>query len=797
MLSFRTRCSPLLLAISILFCFTFASKAQVTDFVTRWKTDNPGVSATNQVKLRFQNNISLNYRVNWGDGNISSNVTANEITHTYAVPGTYTIRLSGVLNSLWFDGGHDRLKLLSIQQWGNTEWETFSNSFSGCENMVLTATDRPLLGFGCNLFGMFKDCKSFNTNINNWDVSQASIFNQMFAGCTNFNQPLNAWNVSSARSFVRMFEGCTSFNQPLNNWFPNALNDVFWMFKGATSFNSPLWTTGSSALTNMNGMFQDATSFNQPIQFVTFSCTNMSNMFDGARSFNQSLAGFDIRNLTQAVAILDSTNVSIANYEALLTSWSTKQRLSNVVFGSATLKYCSAGAAARAILINNTGWNFYNDQSGITTFTVASGSNANVTTCVGGTMPSINLIASNINVAAPTASGLPSGVSLTVNGSQVVISGSPSVAGVYNYTVSGTGVCGAGSFSGTITVQPRASVVSAPSSAVLNQTVCPAVAIIPINWGMSSGILSTRFSGLPLGLTGSFQNNTLTISGTPNVAGSFTMIAYYTDLCGEQSVSATLVARPAATVQVTSGFNSQFRTACAGQSITAITLFSNTGQAQVSGLPPGINATQNFGNITISGASSVVGTYNFSVTALSDCGNSAPVQGSISIIPSPVVNVGPALDPICAGGSTGPLGGSASGFGVTQAIWSDGLAGGTFTNNSGSTPELATYTPAPGFTGALSLRLTATGPACSTIGSKALTVQAIGTVTWLGTTNAWNAASNWTSGAIPSVCADVVIPAGRPNNPVVPSGLFRVKSLTVQSGAVITVSTGGDLRVGN
>ncbi|MFZ4058678.1 MAG: BspA family leucine-rich repeat surface protein [Ferruginibacter sp.] len=763
--------------------------------MTKWKTDNPGVTNSNQIKLRFQNNISLNYRVNWGDGIINQNVTTSEITHTYATPGTYTVRLSGTLNSLKFEGGHDRLKLLSIEQWGTIEWETFSTSFEGCENLVLNATDRPRLGFGCNLFGMFKDCKSFNTNINSWDVSLAGIFNSMFMGCTSFNQPLNNWNVIGATSFSRMFEGCVSFNQPLNNWVPTSLIRTFRMFKGATSFNSPLWTNGSSALTDMSYMFDGAITFNQPIQFVTFSCQNMDNMFYGASAFNQSLASFDIRNLTRAIGMLDSSNMSIANYEGLLTSWSTKLRQSNVVFGAETIKYCSAGAAARASLISNDGWDFYNDQSAITTFAVAPGSNSQVTTCVGGTMPAINLVASNIGVTAPSATGLPNGVSIAVNGLQLSITGVPTSTGVFNYTVSGAGLCGLGSISGTITVQPRASVISVPSSDVLSQTICPGASIVPINWGMSTGISSTRFTGLPQGITGSFQNNNLTLSGTPGVTGSFTMIAYYTDICGEQSVSATLVVRQAASIQVTSGVNSQFRTACAGQSISAITFFSNTGQAQVSGLPPGFNASQTFGNITISGASSIIGTYNYSITALSDCGNSAPFQGSISIIPSPSVNVGPALQPICAGTSTGPLGGSASGLGVSQAVWSDGLAGGSFTNNSGTTPELASYTPASGFTGAVSLRLTAAGQACSTTVSKALTVQPTGVVTWLGGTSTWNAASNWSSGSVPSSCADVVIPSGRPNNPVVPAGNFRVKSLSVQSGAVITISTGANLEV--
>ncbi|MCU0374750.1 MAG: PKD domain-containing protein, partial [Chitinophagaceae bacterium] len=96
--------------------------AQRTDFITRWKTDNPGVSNANQITIPFQTNISLNYRVIWGDGTTSTNVTTTSVTHTYATPGIYIVRIVGLtsggrgLNSFRFAGGGDCLKLLSIEQ---------------------------------------------------------------------------------------------------------------------------------------------------------------------------------------------------------------------------------------------------------------------------------------------------------------------------------------------------------------------------------------------------------------------------------------------------------------------------------------------------------------------------------------------------------------------------------------------------------------------------------------------------------------------------------------------------------
>jgi hypothetical protein len=76
---------------------------------------------------------------------------------------------------------------------------------------------------------------------------------------------------------------------------------------------------------------------------------------------------------------------------------------------------------------------------------------------------------------------------------------------------------------------------------------------------------------------------------------------------------------------------------------------------------------------------------------------------------------------VCAGSTTAALGGSFGG-GATGATWSDGGAGGTFSNNDGSTPAAATYTPSASAFGNVSLTLTADGPCGATTAVKLLVV---------------------------------------------------------------------------
>ncbi|HUX58660.1 MAG TPA: T9SS type A sorting domain-containing protein [Bacteroidales bacterium] len=88
------------------------------------------------------------------------------------------------------------------------------------------------------------------------------------------------------------------------------------------------------------------------------------------------------------------------------------------------------------------------------------------------------------------------------------------------------------------------------------------------------------------------------------------------------------------------------------------------------------------------------------------------------------VDVGTAMADICQGGTSAALGGSIIGD-ATSAVWSDGAVGGSFSDNSGNTPEDATWSPPAGYSGTATLTLTASGGTCSPVSdSKNITVVA-------------------------------------------------------------------------
>ncbi len=124
----------------------------------------------------------------------------------------------------------------------------------------------------------------------------------------------------------------------------------------------------------------------------------------------------------------------------------------------------------------------------------------------------------------------------------------------------------------------------------------------------------------------------------------------------------------------------------------------------------GTGSAINFGNLT------QAGTYRVFATRDGGSCPSVSMTGSVSIqiIDNPTVLVGGAMSAICQGGTSAALSGSFGGS-ATGAIWSDGGAGGSFSNNDGATPATATYTAALDAPPSVTLTLTSVGGPCGVV----------------------------------------------------------------------------------
>ncbi len=272
----------------------FYAVAVQSQFVTTWKTDNSGTSNNDQITIPAVGN----YTVAWEEvGNAANKgTTGGSHTTTITLPsaGTYKISISGALRQIKFANGGDKLKLLTIEKWGNASWVSMESAFYGCKNLTYHATDAPNLTLVTSLASAFRGCEKFNGNINHWNTTKVTHMQYLFDGAITFNQPLNNWRTANVTDMSQMFRK-TAFNQPIGNWNVSKVRSMAYMFAGATAFNQPIGSWNTNQVISMQGLFNGATVFNQPIgNWITINAKRMDSMFGLAKAFNQPIGGWDV-----------------------------------------------------------------------------------------------------------------------------------------------------------------------------------------------------------------------------------------------------------------------------------------------------------------------------------------------------------------------------------------------------------------------------------------------------------------------------------------------------------------------
>lgn len=218
--------------------------------------------------------------------------------------------------------------------------------------------------------------------------------------------------------------------------------------------------------------------------------------------------------------------------------------------------------------------------------------------------------------------GLPPGVVGSFTGTQVVIAGTPSTAGSYVYTITSYGLpCPQAQFSASIDVGPSMELTSAPGSD--NPTLCVNSPLGNIFYTLGPDITGATVTGLPPGITSTFNPGAFLITNTPTTVGVFNYTVTATGSpCGPISASGTITVDTVPTM-VHDNPGSEIQTLCEGTSIVGIsyTVGGSATGATVTGLPLGVTGTFAGGNFTISGSPSESGVFNFTVsTSGSACG---------------------------------------------------------------------------------------------------------------------------------------------------------------------------------
>ena len=265
-------------------------------FVTTWETVMAGESVT--IPARGT------YTIDWGDGTVEGDVRGSQ-THTYDSAGTHTVRISGDIEEIRLDNHADAHKMMSIDQWGDSQWTSMDSAFRGASNMTYNAADMPDLSRVTDMGHMFEGASSFDGDLSAWDVSNVSDMSYMFKDTPLFNSDISAWDVSNVSDMSEMFWHASSFDGDVSDWDVLRVTNMYGMFASASSFDGDVSDWDVSRVTDMADMFNSAGSFDGEVSDWDVSrVTDMADMFRSTSSFNSDISEWNIADTTRINAML-------------------------------------------------------------------------------------------------------------------------------------------------------------------------------------------------------------------------------------------------------------------------------------------------------------------------------------------------------------------------------------------------------------------------------------------------------------------------------------------------------------
>lgn len=338
--------------------------------------------------------------------------------------------------------------------------------------------------------------------------------------------------------------------------------------------------------------------------------------------------------------------------------------------------------------------------------------------------PCINTPINNIvysvgsSASGPIVTGLPPGITGTFNGENYTISGTPTTAGNYTYTLTTSGSCNPVSVTGTIQVREQTISLTSGSNPL---QACRNLPITPLVYTIGGSATGANVSGLPSGVTAQLVGNTLTISGTPVNAGTYNFTIQTTGSCAPKTLTGSIVVQQQ-TISVQSGSATQTR--CVNTAITNVVL--NVGGtatgASVTGLPPGVTGSYAGGLFIISGSATTAGVYPYTITTSGNC-NPATLNGTLTINPAATIaltsGAGSNLQTVCRHSAIVPITYSVGGGGTNANV--SGLPSGVTGSFSGG---VFTISGTPTVVGTFNYTVTTTGSCAQTNATGTIVVQA-------------------------------------------------------------------------
>ena len=343
-------------------------------FIFSVKTDNAGTSGTNQFTIPTTGSGYL-YDIETSDGQTIVGVTGSH-TITFPGAGTYTVYISGTFPQIYFNNSGDKLKILSVGNWGIYGIGVFSyaNNFYGCTNIPSIGEDVTNFNIITNGTNCFLSCK-IAILPSGMTLNSLTAGSGMFAGNLLTSLP-TGMNLPLLTNGTNMFGSNNLTTLPSSMTLPNLTNGFYMFFNNnlttlPSGMNLPLLTNGFymfrsnglttlptgmnlPLLTNGNTMFFNNNLTTLPSSMTLPNLTDGTNMFRG-NGLTDLPAGMTLPSLTNGNSMFLDCTINTTRYSQLLIDMEAGNVNNNVTFHGGNSKYNTAGETAKNALIAR-GW---------------------------------------------------------------------------------------------------------------------------------------------------------------------------------------------------------------------------------------------------------------------------------------------------------------------------------------------------------------------------------------------------------------------------------------------------------
>ncbi len=336
------------------------AKPVFAPFIIKVQTDNvEGPGSTNTFTIPTKEGLTYDYEVDCdNDGTYEVDGQTSDATCTYLMqrdPPPRTIQIRGIFPHIYFNNSGDKLKIISVVQWGQVVWKSMERAFYGAKNLEIEASDVPDLSQVTSMSRMFYSIKGFapESDINRWNVSNITNMSALFFSITSFDENIGSWDVSSVTDFYNMFGGSFRFNQDIGGWDVSRAHIMRHMFQNTQRFDQDIGRWDVSNVETMNGMFEGSSNFNQDIgDWNTASLLTATDMFKQADHFNQDLGDWNISKLGTMDGMFADITLSKSQYGDMLYAWAHQPDIKDdVILDGGESQYCNKGADAKRILV--------------------------------------------------------------------------------------------------------------------------------------------------------------------------------------------------------------------------------------------------------------------------------------------------------------------------------------------------------------------------------------------------------------------------------------------------------------